>query len=278
MDRLIKLSALVTTVFFVCASIVTILTYSVTNLSLSIPTNEDYVVVFLLFCSSIIAFMLALRLRAINRERHNKVTQILMFIFLCNGASTMYEVIRGFVKFQDKNFDAFVSNGFYYILCLGTFLTAFFVIEVFYDGLTSQKNKVVLGIIALALISFAGFLFKEVFISAETIEVAIFGLILVITEMYVYVTLTKAAYVQSRRLEDSLARQGYQLIGLGGLTLTLSFILVFLFYILKTIETVQTPDIINWIAQCLIVTSLLLLYTGFTKPMKKKDISRPLES
>ncbi len=270
MDRVIKWGVITTALYYLAACLLTIIFFNVTDLSLVPvpPVERDNVVQWLLFTSGCIAIMLALRLLVIYKERHRNVTFILAAIFLCDGVSAILEVIRGFYRFQDTAFNTLTSNSFFFILCVGTFFTAYFVVEVFYEGSTKPKNEKRLTIIGISLAIFLGFIVKEAFLKAETIEVTLFGVILVVIEMYVYTALTLAAFKQSRRLEDQVAKQGFRLIGVGGFSLILYFICLFVFYIVKTMDEGAGLNVLNWIAQSFLVASMLLLFIGFTKPMK----------
>ena len=239
-------------------------------LGVPVKVGADVLSVSLMVVTSILLWILAGRLAVIYRERRNELTLILLLVMLFNGAAAFLQAAVDLVDIpSDTRTYLFWTNAPYFFTAGSTFFLAHFILEIFYGGVTEERNSRIFAGVGVMLAVFIGFIIATILAETTDLQLILFGLLYVVATVSVYSSLTVGALKARQRIREQQAIRGVELIGASGLCLNAGFVFIFVRVLMKDIVGATGVVYLNWAGYSLLVAGAFLLFYGLVHPMKR---------
>ncbi|MBN2156922.1 MAG: hypothetical protein JW776_12840 [Candidatus Lokiarchaeota archaeon] len=262
MNKIVKFFLWGIFIWWIVTFMIFIFISDIPELAMELRSSDKYIPAIFYVVMSIFAFFMMTRMIKKAREQKKVMSEILFGFFLLSAVSGFIQGFFGILQFTVSVLQNFWTSSTYFFVTGSTFMLGFFVIELFFKGLNTKKNKVALITIGIViLISNLG-ISLNILTDLGDIYLYVPIVLLLISTLGLYGALIYQSFKISRFLDPSPEKSSLIYIGLSGFFLIIGFILVIV-YSFTDLNIIRITNAI------IFMIGYFLLYWGFTLPSRK---------
>lgn len=262
-----RIAAAVSLLIPIISGILTVILKGVQDFSMGIRPGVDLIPVG--FALSLMVTDLLLISRIIPRYRSKRLRMMLRFLLYLASvavASASWALMTVF-HFVDSNLDFFWRSLPSFFLYSGIFFIMWFTLDLFYGGMDVKKNRMYLAVGALFVVALELLTTLTVIMEEVILFSIVSAAILSVAGVFATTLLAGAGFTASRRVLETEPNRSMHMIGFSGVALAAGFVLQIAFVAIYYGLTMNLPQIL-WFSWTFWILGSILLYFGFTLPMK----------
>lgn len=273
MHKLLKLFLFLGLGIIIATLVLVVGLNSITDFSANILPISYPISGILFFVNATVCWVIFAYLIHRYRLKHQEMTQILLVYFFFTAIAMSFQGFFDIWGFNNVALNWYGTQMNFLWISESAITMAFFIFDVFKNGLEQGHNKRWFLLLATIAVVFDAFIALGVFIKNDEIGVILLGLVFYIVILTVFTTLTRSGFYLARRVrnEDKISSTAFRLMGLSGLILLLAYIMVFVYIIMKAIAgSLPEFEPFDYAALIILGVGYITLFLGFLYPMVKK--------